>query len=336
MRICLLGEFCGDLDEGARKTSFYFAKELSKYHEVVSLDLRSVFTKEFWISIKKFNSHVVHYIHGCSFKSLALLKLISLYCSDAKSVMSVMRPYLSPLLRGIISLLKPDLVLIQSYETEKTIKELELRTEFLPCGVDVKKFKPVSPKSKRELRKKYGIDEKKFVILHIGPIKKERNVQLLEKLQNGDNQVLVVGSISTGVESKAYQQLKKKGCLVWIRYFENIEEIYTLSDCYVFPTIHKSDMIGRTISSSIETPLSVLEAMSCNLPVISMKFGVIPRIFNDGNGLFFCGGESKFIATVENIKTTKVDIKTRDKVLPYSWENVVKRLEEIYEEILNK
>lgn len=34
MKICLLGEYSGDLDEGMRKASSYFAKELYKCQHV--------------------------------------------------------------------------------------------------------------------------------------------------------------------------------------------------------------------------------------------------------------------------------------------------------------
>ena len=67
-----------------------------------------------------------------------------------------------------------------------------------------------------------------------------------------------------------------------------------MSDCYVFPTVHKK--------ACIETPLSVLEAMACNLPIVSTRFGALPTIFNEGSGLFFT-------ENVEHIPQILLDVK---------------------------
>jgi glycosyltransferase involved in cell wall biosynthesis len=323
MKICLLGEYSGNLDEGMKKVASHFAEELSKEHRVLTLDLRGAFTKVFWKDIKNFESEIIHYIPGPSLKSFILLKIISLYCRDAKTIMSAMHPHVTRLSELFIPFVKPDLILSQSHKTEIMFKKLGCKTEFLPCGVDIRKFTPATIRSKEELREKYGIEKEMFVILHIGSIKEGRNVPLTEKLQKGNHQVIIVGAISTGIEKKVVQQLKKSGCLVWKKYFKNIEEIYALSDCYVFPTPPVNKL------NSIEMPLSVLEAMSCNLPVISTKFGALTRVFKEGDGLIFVEGEEQFVSSLEEIKSG-INVKTREKVLSYSWENIVRELESIY------
>jgi len=331
MRICLLGEFSGDLDEGMRKSSFYLNKELSKKHQTLPLDLRKVASKSFWRNLKEFNPQIVHYIHGSSIKSFILLKIISLYCPDVKTVISMMLPRLS-ISKHLIYFMKPDLILVQSVRMERMFKALKCRTEFLPIGgVDVEKFNPNLKKIKNELRDKYGVDKDKFIILHVGSVKKGRNVLLLKKLQGrNNNQVVIVGPVSTGTHQEVLPQLEEAGCIIWMKYFENVEEIYALSDCYVFPLVLKKDSMGRASADSIEMPLSVLEAMSCNLPVISMRFGGLSRVFNGGNGLFFVDGEDDFVATLENIRCDDVTVKTREKVVPFSWEGIGKKLEENY------
>ena len=332
MKICLLGEYSGNLDEGMRKVSSHFNKELAKRHEVLTLDLylSEVLAKTFWKDIKNFNPHIIHYIHGPSIKSFILLKVASLCCRDAKTVMSAMHPGLSFLSKQFITLIKPDLVLTQSYESEDMFKKLKCETKFLPSGVDVERFKQGMSKTKEELREKYGIDKDKFVILHIGSIKEGRNVHLMEKLQREDSQVIIIGAISTGINKNMAQQLKKSGCLVWERFFENIEEFYALSDCYLFPTPPMNKL------NSIEMPLSVLEAMACNLPVITTRFGALPRVFEDSEGLFFADNGDDFINILESIKSTDIDVKTREKILPYSWENIGKKLDENYSMLIGR
>jgi len=334
MKICLLGECYGSQDEGMRNTTYYITNYLSKNHQTLALDLRDVFSKVFWGKIRDFKPDIIHYLHGPSIKSFILAKIISLYCRDAKIVMSAMRPIIPYLLREFIPLIKPDLILTQSHETEKMFKRLGCKTEFLPSGVDINKFKPVSEETKKELRQKYGFDEDKFIILHIGSIKKGRNIQLLTKLQRDGNQILIVGSSSTGIDPRVSRSLIGSGCIVWVKYIKNIEEIYALSDCYIYPTVSKYDFLGRAIADSIEMPLSVLEAMSCNLPVIATKFGALPRAFKEGDGLFFVENENDIFTVLERIKNTNMKVKTREKVLPYSWENIGKRLEKIYSNLM--
>jgi glycosyltransferase involved in cell wall biosynthesis len=330
MRICLLGDYSGNLDEGMRKVSFHFAGELSKRHKILTSDLRKVFTKNFRNVIKNFNPEIIHYIHGPSAKSFTLLKLISFYCRDAKTVMSAMHPGFSFLSKRFIPMFKPDVILVQSIETEEKFKKLGCETEFLPCGVDVKNFVPFSNHIKEELREKYGIDKDKFVILHVGSIKEGRSIEIFKEIaRTKEDQVIIIGNRSMGIEPHLYQGIKESGCKVWVQYFKNIEGIYALSDCYVFPTPPMNRI------NSIETPLSVLEAMSCNLPVVTTKFGALPRVFEGEDGLFFVENKENIFTALDEIKNGIV-IKTREKVLPYSWENVVRRLEELYEKLLSE
>jgi len=113
---------------------------------------------------------------------------------------------------------------------------------------------------------------------------------------------------------------------VWNKYFENIEEIYGIADCYAFPTTDETASIG--------IPLTVLEAMACNLPVITTKFGGLPRIFREGEGLFFLKNQPRLPEFLENINESRLVcrnwVRTRKKVLPYSWDKIAERFESIY------
>jgi glycosyltransferase involved in cell wall biosynthesis len=231
----------------------------------------------------------------------------------------------NPILKKFVDFLKPDLILTQTYESNEFFSKANCKTKFLPNGVDVERFKPISLKTKEELRKKYKIPKEKFVVLHVGHIKKARGLEIFTKIQKivRDIQVIIVSSSYFKKDRKLYQKLKESGCIIWDQYFENIEEIYQISDCYLFP-------VKR--GNSIFMPLSILEAMSCNLPVISTKFEGLDTIFKQGDGLFFAESEEEFYDALEKIGRD-MNIKTREKVLPYSWENVIERLEEIYYKI---
>ena len=104
-----------------------------------------------------------------------------------------------------------------------------------------------------------------------------------------------------------------------------MKELYNLADCYIFPVVRKD--------ASIELPLSVLEAMSCNLPIVSTRFGGLVDIFEEGGGLFFVDDEKSLRDKIEMIKNRGFLVKTRNKVLPFSWEKVCATLDGIYEQV---
>lgn len=329
MNICIISNYSGKLDEGIGNVAFHLANGLSHHHKVMHLCLKSppdIFSKAFWKKISDLKPRIIHYVRGPSIQSLILVKTLKYYCKGAKTVMSTTQPKFSSFSKILIPLLKPDLVLTQSYENERMFTNFGCQTKFLPNGVDTRKFIPVSPNIKHGLREKYQLPEEKFIILHVGPIKGGRNIQIFNELnRDEDNQVLIIGSTTTPMERDAFLSLKNGGCLVWRTYFENIEEIYALSDCYVFPTTDKLNCI--------EMPLSVMEAMSCNLPVISTRYGALAGVFSEGEGLLYAKKDEDFTYLLKKIKNDNKEVKTRKKVLPYSWANIANNLEEIYKEI---
>ena len=328
MRVCLIGEHRGYLDEGMRKVCFYLARSLAAHHDILSLDIRDFHKKDFWRSLRSFKPEIIHYLHGPTMKSFVLLKLASLSSPKSRTIISAIHPSLNPFSFRFIGFLKPDLILVQSKRSEDLFRKLGCKTEFLPSGVDIERFKPASAEQKIGLRDKYGINKGKFVILHVGPIKRGRNLEVLKEMQRGDNQVLIVGATSPGIEQNIQRELENAGCLLWNRYFENIEEIYALADCYIFPVPFKSNPV------SIEMPLSVLEAMSCNLPIITTRFGALPRVFSEDKGLYFAETRMDFLNQLEVVKKgTKVE--TRKKALDYSWDKTIKRLHEIYAQLMS-
>jgi glycosyltransferase involved in cell wall biosynthesis len=135
----------------------------------------------------------------------------------------------------------------------------------------------------------------------------------------------LVGRATTKNEKGVEQMLKKAGLVVTDGYNPKIEEFYALADCYLFPT--------TTTVGSIDVPLSVLEAMANNIPVISTRFGGLPRMFDEGNG-FFYADTAGFREKINMVKDGGFDVSTRKIVLPYSWNNIVNNLYSIYQELL--
>ena len=199
--------------------------------------------------------------------------------------------------------------------------------------MDFDRFHPSLKKRRDVLRKRFKLDTDDFLVLHVGSIKEGRNINWLLDLQEMDGvQVLIVGAVSQGLDKNLLNRLKEAGCTVFNSYFENVEEIYALSDCYAFPVVPKENFMGKSGADCIDMPLSVLEAMSCNLPVVSTKFGGLTRIFSEGDGLIFADDIEEFMEAVKYFKESDARIETRKKVEMYSWAQIAGRIENVYRE----
>jgi glycosyltransferase involved in cell wall biosynthesis len=311
---------------------------LSKELSVEIFDLTHLPSPDTWRKVKRFDPDIVHYIPGASPFSFFFTRVLSSFAGRRTKTItfSALNPCpgrsfgiyyaLSCLGMRFIPLMKTNLVLAQSEHAERLYTELGCDVKYMVySGVDVDKFHPVSSSERAILRIKHGIDPELFVVLHIGTVRKWRNVGDLIDVQKRDTQVVLVGRSTTKNEKDVEQVIRKHGGIVINGYDAKIEEFYGLADCYVFPT--------TTLVGSIDVPLTVLEAMAHNLPVISTRFGGLPRIFDQGKGFYYAGA-ANFGKTVQEVKEGHVNIQTRKLVLPYSWDNVARSLTTIYEELL--
>lgn len=326
LKICLIGDFSDPKDEGMKKVAYKLALLLSRSHKVLPLHLKSLFMPNFWRELKRFGPEIVLYVGGPSLLSFVIAKAISTFCvlnfgMRPKTVLFALHPSLPLVFRRASTLFRPDLILAQSYASQSMFRKLGLRTCFLPVGVDTEKFIPIAPLRKIHLRKKYGLRRTAFVILHVGSVRRNRGLEILSRIQmNKGNCVLVIGSTSMPIDRSVHTMLTESGCLVWRRHFAEIEELYQLADLYVFPVV---DKLG-----SIELPLSIMEAMACNLPVISTKFGALPRILKEDEeeGLIYVNEIDEIPSRTEQIKNSELRIRTRERVMQYSWESVTQSL----------
>lgn len=327
MRICLLSDYNGVDDEGLRKIGHNFHQELRKRHDILHMKIRTLSRRDLWKDIRDFEPDILHFIPGPTIKCFAFVKLLSLYLPNCRTVMSAARPSISPILKWLVPLLKPNVLLTQSTESETMFAKLGCQVRFLPSGVDTKKFMPNNGMSKQELRKKYGLKSDNPTLLHVGSLTRRRNVALLGRIRKHMNvQVLTVSTSSIPVESSVERFLREADCHVVKRYIENMSEVYCAADCYIFPVMQPC--------GSIEMPLTVLEAMSCNIPVVSTRFGALPRLLRENGGFLYADSIDAFVKKVGTVLEKRPKVRNREKVIPYRWDNVARGLERIYNEAL--
>jgi glycosyltransferase involved in cell wall biosynthesis len=318
MRVCIIGDVSEPLDEGMKKTTHALSTALSKYCDVLVLNPLRVGRIGFWTSLLHYRPDIIHYVPGPSLYSFALLALTGLITS-AITVMSLTHPKPNLPRRFACRFFRPDLVLSQSLQTEKLFRDLGCNIHYMPNGVDTRQFQPIASQvEKFRLRHKYGVSPEAFVVLHVGNTRQVRNLDVLTELQHDGCQVVVVSSTTIQGDSSVDIDLTAAGCLLWNRYIPAIEEVYKLADCYVFPT--------PTGIGAIEHPLSVMEAMACNLPVITKRFGALPRIFTPGDGLYFVDTDAELKAEVKQVQYTENTVATRDKVIVMNWDAIARQI----------
>ncbi len=218
--------------------------------------------------------------------------------------------------RILLRMTGPDLVLVLSSESLSTVRSAGRPARQIPLGVDPEVFSPAAASERHHLRRRYGIGDEK-VILHVGHLRPGRNLELLEKLASSGARLALVTSSSTAADPCVRSMLESSSIHLLNEFVENIADAYRVADGYAFPTVSETD--------AIEIPLSVLEAMATNLPVVAMAFGGLPDILNPGGGLFLCETEDEFVTSAREMLKLET-VQTREQVLSLSWRHVAESI----------
>jgi len=341
LRICVVSEAIkSPFDEGVKIFVYHFIKELAKNHDVLGLsrapnfegDIEKYCAKALpknrlfvsfclWRKIKAFEPDIICYIptaHATIYSFLRA-KVLKLYYTKSRTVLITLQPRAySSWSKRVIPLIVADLVFAQSTKTKELLERLGCMVKMIPSGVDLEKFTPASKELKEKLRNKYAIPINKYIVLHVGHINRNRNMQFMEDIQSLDgSQAVVVGSTTYPEDLDLIRDIQAKGVITITGYIEKIEELYQCADCYVFPVFSEG--------ACIEIPLSILEAMACNLPVVSTRFGGLGNFINEGNGLFYVNAEDEIMAKIQFAKNSD-NPRTRNMVEKFAWQNVVQEI----------
>jgi glycosyltransferase involved in cell wall biosynthesis len=331
MKICLCGDFSINYDEGYKNISCYLADGLSKRCSIVRINVKELTKMNFWNGLRNSNPDIVHTIAQPTNKSLIFTKLLKMRWPAARTVISLIRPenyFKDSISQGqklIFRIAGPDLAFVQSDDAETKLRALGCNIRYLSNGVNLERFKPASQEYKQYLRHKYDLHPNRSVVLHVGHVETERNIAALAELPNNNFQVVVVGSKYLGTNHNLVDQLSKWGFHVYLDYQPQIEEFYMLADCYVFPVAP---------GNSISMPLSILEAMACNLSIATTRFQGLERVFDECHGFKYIQTPAEIPDAVERLLRSEVTPGTRNMVTSLSWEAVIAQLETYYEELL--
>ena len=224
------------------------------------------------------------------------------------------------------------IVVVSQYIKNSIINNLNISEDkivVLHNGIDTKRFceGSVSKENKSKIRSELKISDNDFIVLFSGRIIKEKGIleviEAVKKLNTINNlKLLIVGSTWYGANSKSKftEEIKEisfeiKEKIIFTGYikYEEINNIYSIADLIVLPSMWDDPF-----------PLTVLEAMSMGIPVITTVSGGIPEMFEGNDGILLERNEEITDKLADVIEKLYEDSQTR-KVMG---QNARKRVEE--------
>lgn len=279
--------------------------------------MRALLSRRLRADLRAANPETVVYVSRSSITFTALLRsrLLKVLGGKARLVMIGLQPrHLGRGSRLLSRWLWPDLVLVSTEAERAGMRRLGAPVERMVTGVDLVRFRPARPGEKRALRRKFGIPQESRVLLHVGHMTDGRNLEALLPLadQPATTVVVVASSQRTAGSDRLEARLRAHGIVLLHGYLPDIDEVYRMADCYVFPT--------ASTDYAIAMPLSVLEAIASDLPVAALRFGALPEQFGDVEGVLLVDTSGELVDAVSRLLSQASS--TRRLSEGYSWDTV--------------
>ena len=263
---------------------------------------------------KKFKKKVIYTAHGFFFYNGCSLKKRLLYKTAEK--------WLAKYTDVLITINQEDFEAAQKFSAKKVYK-------ISGIGLQLDKFKELDF-DKEKFKASLGIKKDEKVVLSIAEMIKRKNyetmIKVISNLRYEKIKYIICGC---GVEEKNLKDLTKKlgleDKIIFLGYRKDIPKILEISDVF----LHCSHQEGLT--------MSIMEAMKSGLPVVTSDARGNRDLIEDGKGGFVCPTTDVKIIT-EKLKklldngVLRAEFGTYNKlaVKKYSYENVKKELEKIY------
>lgn len=315
-------------DEGVKKTAFMISSELQnnhttrliKYWQNIPTILNNlIYLPRIILQRFKFNPEVCIYMPQASltFSSYIKIAMLNFFYRNKLVIIGTQKRSISSWQSSLIKRLSPPRFFVMSNTMANDMAELDIKSQILNIGIDLNKYKPADNISK--LYDKYNLPDDKKILLHVGHIRESRNIKWLIDVQNEleDVQVVIVGSTSTSSEDELYKELIESKIIVIRDYLPDVSELYQLADYYCFPVILNN--------AAMEIPLSVLESMATNIPVLTTRFGRLPELFPEEDNYYrYIEKASDIISQIEAGFGNECN--NREKMKDFTWQATAEKI----------
>ncbi len=232
---------------------------------------------------------------------------------------------------------KCDKIICPSPTISSLLKEYGITTpvEFIPNAIDLEQFKGRNPEN---VRQKYGLTKDEKILLYVGRIGIEKNLEFMLKafknISETENVRLMI--VGEGAELENYKKmatemgLDKKVIFTGRVEYKDIPDYYALGYAFLMT------------STTEVKPLALLEAMASGLPIVAVSAaGSSDTITHGFDGLLTPLDIQKYTSFLQELvqnenlreKLHKGALETSQK---YSIKSITKRLEKLYSSLIRK
>lgn len=250
-------------------------------------------------------SPVLGIILGICSKIMGVKSVFTLYSSPSNKnkdsyypkIMNILNPSKSELLTKILCIFT-DVIVVTSNAAKRSLISIGIRenkVKYVPVGFDLTVFKPLNRPN--EIKNKLNIPSDRKIILFAGDITPWKGLDIfLKSISTVSSKYENILCIIMTKNIYKYEKKRREEIDELIKLndiekyihiigqYNNIQEIYGISDIVVFPFITLFSVMD--ISILMDTPLSLLEAMATGKPVIASDVGSFDEVItNLENGL---------------------------------------------------
>lgn len=304
-------------DSRIKVISYRRRSELSDVHLKLNVFF---FNYCLWILARKEKEVLYMPFASDTLGSAVRLAVLSLVVRGRLRVIFALRHPVKNITRFLIKFSKVEIIALSKDSCDYFRARTGNPVYYLKTGVDTARFTPVTAEQKIKLREKFCVGPEEKVILHVGHLKQNRNLQVFLQMKEHYRIFLVVSSVTREErdESLCRELMLKKNITIIDSYLENIEEVYQMADIYLFPV--------QQAESCIDVPLSVLEAAACNLPVVTTAYGELKNFTREPG---FCFLDSMAPEQLEQAVVSMMkhrNCRNREAIMQYDWSESIKRL----------
>ena len=212
-----------------------------------------------------------------------------------------------------------------------------------PINTDL--FKPVD---KLKARRLLNLPEDKFIVLYMGNLGEVRFspefIERMKILRETNNLLLIYANIVDDEWLKKSDILHNEHVILRKEILSEEQKalIYNAADVFILPFSKKMNSYKHVFI--IDPPITMLEAMSCGIPVIAPDVFSIPKIIKEGyNGYITPLGDFEKVDAILHLlskgegEEDVITANARKTILDdFSYEKAALRLQRIYESVLNE
>lgn len=288
----------------------------------VHLKLNKLFLNPRLFSLLKSRNEETMYIPFASNTRASAIRIwvLSRVVKKGIRVIFILRHPMDTFTKFLLKMSGAEIIALSKESYEFYLREVGDKVLYLKTGIDTEKFIPVSVKEKNRIRKIYNVAPGKKVLLHVGHLKKGRNVDKLLNVGTDYHVFLVVSSVTEEEkDGKLREKLEnRKNTTIIESYIEHIEEVYQMSDVYLFPV--------QQDGNCIDVPLSVLEAASCNIPIVATDYGELKAFQNERGFRFISSFDVNTLNQAIDEMTGGQTYDNRNAIQEYDWDVSIKHL----------